>query len=163
MGSFISSSLTSIMASWMLLVGWLLASATCMEGLHFSLFTFTWAISYLFEVYLHIHQTWQSQTTALLYAFFSFFVFLQFREIIYAFILSCAHANFQPFCCSLDAGGAAQTHMQCYQRQEGSARRGYSGCAARLLKCHCSYSSSSLMLCTRLRSSCLAETALHWG
>lgn len=161
MGSFISSSLTSNMASWILLVGWLLASATCMEGLHFSLFTFTWAISYLVEVYLHIHQTWQSQTTALLYAFF--FFFFTFKEIIYTFMLSSAHANFQPFGCSLDAGGAAQTHMQCYQRQEGSAQRGYSGCAAWLLKCHCSYSSSSLMLCTCPRSSCLAETALHWG
>lgn len=66
------------LTSWqveLLLVGWLLASATCMKGLHFSLFTFTSAISYLAEVYLHIHQTRQSRTTASLCCFLFFFFY----------------------------------------------------------------------------------------
>lgn len=165
MGIFISWSLIYIMASWMLLVVWLLASASCMKGWHFSLFTFTWPISYLAEIYLGIHQTWQSWTAALLHVslrFFPFFFFFDNLERL--FMPLChplPHANFQPDCCSLDAGGAAQTDFQCYQRQESSVWRAYSGCAARLLKCHPSYSCSSLTLCIHLMSSHLAGTALH--
>lgn len=104
--------------------GWLaLASATCMKGLHFSVFTFTWAISYLVlaEVYLHIHQTWESQTTALLYALL-FFVFL-FYSLERLFMPLCCplpREDFQPCCCSLDAGGAAWIYVQCSQRHGGT-------------------------------------------
>lgn len=82
-----------------------------------------------------------------------FFFFNNLETLFMPLCYPLPHANFQPYCCSLDAGGAAQMHFQCYQRQEGSAWRGYSGCVARLLKCHSSYSSSSLMLCTRPMSS----------
>lgn len=53
-GSLISWSLSYIE---LLLLGWFLASTTCINGLHFYLFTFTSAIAYLILVYLHIHQT----------------------------------------------------------------------------------------------------------